>query len=190
MSLNWSIERETSEEGAAAWPEVAARRRILFWFRKKNCDIICSQNREIIEMRKYTHTVRGARTTAAAGAEAGEGHAEKVISDNNRVRNYYRLTTAGIVRLKEMQQEFQLLSQHVNHLLALAAPSALAGQSADQQGGGRQIECSGDENDCHRCSFAYRPVAGDVNRRWRRLAAILTASVSTISAGSVACSSH
>lgn len=44
---------------------------------------------------------------------------EKVISDNNRVRNYYRLTPEGMTRLKEMQEEFLRLSQSVTHLLGL-----------------------------------------------------------------------
>ncbi len=44
---------------------------------------------------------------------------ERVISKNNRVRNYYRVTPNGIAKLDEMRVEFVRLFQHVSHIVDL-----------------------------------------------------------------------
>lgn len=44
---------------------------------------------------------------------------KKIISQNNRVRNYYRLTTEGVAHLEEMQREFTRLCHHVANLTDL-----------------------------------------------------------------------
>lgn len=54
--------------------------------------------------------------------------AEKVISQNNRVRNYYRLTPAGIAHLAEMRKEYCRLCRHVAHLLDLSEEDLSGGQ--------------------------------------------------------------
>lgn len=57
---------------------------------------------------------------------------EKVISQNNRVRNYYRLTPAGIAHLAEMRKEFRRLCRHVAHLIDL--PEEDLYEKQDEQG--------------------------------------------------------
>lgn len=44
---------------------------------------------------------------------------KKIISQNNRVRNYYRLTPQGVAHLEEMQREFTRLCRHVANLTNL-----------------------------------------------------------------------
>ena len=44
----------------------------------RDWDLLCSQNRDKIEMRECTHTVRGARTTAAVGAVEEEARAVRI----------------------------------------------------------------------------------------------------------------
>ncbi|MCC8074810.1 MAG: PadR family transcriptional regulator [Clostridiales bacterium] len=46
--------------------------------------------------------------------------AEKLISENNRVRNYYRLTPLGYQRLEEMKQEYLQLCRNVDDLVDLS----------------------------------------------------------------------
>lgn len=49
----------------------------------------------------------------------GQGYIEedkKIISDNNRVRNYYRLTDKGVDHLETMKIQFARLCVHVNNL--------------------------------------------------------------------------
>lgn len=45
---------------------------------------------------------------------------EKLISENNRVRNYYRLTPLGLQRLEEMKQEYLQLCRNVDDLVDLS----------------------------------------------------------------------
>lgn len=45
--------------------------------------------------------------------------AEKLISENNRVRNYYRLTPLGQQHLEEMKREYIQLCRHVEDLVEL-----------------------------------------------------------------------
>lgn len=55
---------------------------------------------------------------------------EKVISQNNRVRNYYRLTPAGIAHLEVMRRDFVRLCRHVLHLTDL--PEVIAHEDPDE----------------------------------------------------------
>lgn len=55
---------------------------------------------------------------------------EKVISQNNRVRNYYRLTPAGIAHLEVMRRDFVRLYRHVLHLTDL--PEVIAHEDPDE----------------------------------------------------------
>lgn len=55
---------------------------------------------------------------------------EKVISQNNRVRNYYRLTPAGIAHLEVMCRDFVRLCRHVLHLTDL--PEVIAHEDPDE----------------------------------------------------------
>mgnify|MGYP000000748473 FL=1 len=55
---------------------------------------------------------------------------EKVISQNNRVRNYYRLTPAGIAHLEVMRRDFVRLCRHVLHLTDL--PEVIAREDPDE----------------------------------------------------------
>ena len=55
---------------------------------------------------------------------------EKVISQNNRVRNYYRLTPAGIAQLEVMRRDFVRLCRHVLHLTDL--PEVIAHEDPDE----------------------------------------------------------
>ena len=41
---------------------------------------------------------------------------KKIISDNNRVRNYYRLTDQGLTHLQHMKIQFARLCDHVDNL--------------------------------------------------------------------------
>jgi PadR family transcriptional regulator PadR len=50
---------------------------------------------------------------------------EKVISDNNRVRNYYRLTPAGREHLEVMKKEYVRLCEHVATLVELPSDASL-----------------------------------------------------------------
>ena len=55
---------------------------------------------------------------------------EKVISPNNRVRNSYRLTPAGIAHLEVMRRDFVRLCRHVLHLTDL--PEVIAHEDPDE----------------------------------------------------------
>ena len=55
---------------------------------------------------------------------------EKVISQNNRVRNYYRLTPAGIAHLEVMRRDFVRLCRHVLHQTDL--PEVIAHEDPDE----------------------------------------------------------
>ena len=55
---------------------------------------------------------------------------EKVISQNNRVRNYYRPTPAGIAHLEVMRRDFVRLCRHVLHLTDL--PEVIAHEDPDE----------------------------------------------------------
>ena len=55
---------------------------------------------------------------------------EKVISQNNRVRNYYRLTPVGIAHLEVMRRDFVRLCRHVLHLTDL--PEVIAHEDPDE----------------------------------------------------------
>ena len=55
---------------------------------------------------------------------------EKVISQNNRVRNYYRLTPTGIAHLEVMRRDFVRLCRHVLHLTDL--PEVIAHEDPDE----------------------------------------------------------
>lgn len=55
---------------------------------------------------------------------------EKVISQNNCVRNYYRLTPAGIAHLEVMRRDFVRLCRHVLHLTDL--PEVIAHEDPDE----------------------------------------------------------
>ena len=55
---------------------------------------------------------------------------EKVISQNNRGRNYYRLTPAGIAHLEVMRRDFVRLCRHVLHLTDL--PEGIAHEDPDE----------------------------------------------------------
>ncbi len=55
---------------------------------------------------------------------------EKVISQNNRVRNYYRLTPAGIAHLEVMRRDFVRLCRYVLHLTDL--PEVIAHEDPDE----------------------------------------------------------
>ena len=55
---------------------------------------------------------------------------EKVNSQNNRVRNYYRLTPAGIAHLEVMRRDFVRLCRHVLHLTDL--PEVIAHEDPDE----------------------------------------------------------
>ena len=55
---------------------------------------------------------------------------EKVISQNNRVRNYYRLTPACIAHLEVMRRDFVRLCRHVLHLTDL--PEVIAREDPDE----------------------------------------------------------
>ena len=55
---------------------------------------------------------------------------EKAISQNNRVRNYYRLTPAGIAHLEVMRRDFVRLCRHVLHLTDL--PEVIAHEDPDE----------------------------------------------------------
>lgn len=49
----------------------------------------------------------------------------KVISENNRVRNYYRITAAGVEHLEQIKAEYVRLCGHVRQLVDLPEESYL-----------------------------------------------------------------
>ncbi len=79
------------------------------------------------EMTQELKERTGASTTCRYSIRCSTGfrirdsseESEKVISQNNRVRNYYRLTPAGIAHLEVMRRDFVRLCRHVLHLTDL-----------------------------------------------------------------------